>query len=139
MRKGLSYWKALAAFNLSEQDVWTNSKWRVLFPDVYECLDLLMNSSPPEWGKVWVPYSMLVEMAKQTPLFFATNGVWLMSTIAREGIRVGYEEISALEALEWYGPEHVFEAADKASSFVGDSNKKALPGGQDVGQSRRLG
>jgi hypothetical protein len=117
---GLPYWKAMAAFALTEEEVWTHREWRLKFPDVYEQLDALMDNPPPEMGKVWIPYALLVEMAKQTPLFFATNGEWLMSTIDRVGIPSGYEEISALEAMERYSPEHVFEAADKASCYVGN-------------------
>ncbi len=117
-QEGLPYWKAMAAFALTEEEVWTNQKWRLRFPDVYERLDALMDSPPPEMGRVRIPYSMLAEMAKQTRLFFATNGEWLMSTIDRVEIPPGYEELYALEALERYGPEHIFEAADKASSRI---------------------
>lgn len=119
--EGLSYWKARAAFNFTKDQILSNQEWRAKFPKVYERLDALHDGFPPERGKIWVPYAMLVEMAKQTRLFFATNGEWLMSIIDRVGIPPDYEEISALEAMERYGPEHVFEAADKASSRVRSS------------------
>jgi hypothetical protein len=117
--QNLPYWKALAAFALSNEQVLANQEWRSQFPDVYEHLDSLMGMPPPVWGKVLIPGPMLVEMAKYTRLLFATDGKWLISTIDRVGIPPGYEEISALEALERYGLESVFEAADKASSRIG--------------------
>jgi hypothetical protein len=125
MPKGdLPYWKALAAFDFTNEQVLQNQKWRLRFPDTYERLDALMNSPPPEWGKLWIPHSMLVEMARQTRLHFATNEEWLISTIDRKGVPAGYKEISALEALKQYGPEQVFEAADKASSRVEGSGAR---------------
>jgi hypothetical protein len=71
---GLLYWKVLAAFDVSETKILANQEWRQDFPDVYERLDSLMDKPPPERGKVWIPYSMVVEVAKQTPRFFATDG-----------------------------------------------------------------
>jgi hypothetical protein len=112
--------ESIGCFCSHNEEVQANQKWRPRFPDVYERLDALIDSTPPEWGKVWIPRPMLVEMTGQTQLVFATNGKWLMSTIDKGGIPVGYEKVSALEALEKYGPERVFEAADKASSRVDD-------------------
>ena len=77
---GLPYWKALAAFDFANEQVLENQEWRSRFPDTYERLDALVNSPPPEWGKVWIPHPMLVEMAKQTHLYFATNDEWLMGS-----------------------------------------------------------
>ena len=116
---------------LAEEEVWANQKWRLRFPDVYERLDALMDSPPPEMGQSADSVLMLVEMAKQTRLFFATNGEWLMSTIDRVGIPPDYEEISVLQALERYSPERVFEAADKASV-----NRRGL---FRIGAVRRMG
>lgn len=130
-QEGLPYWKALAAFDFTNDQVLQNQEWRPRFPDTYERLDALANGPPPEWGQVWIPYLMLVEMAKQTHLHFATNDEWLMSTIDRKGIPVGYREISAEEALKRYGPEHMFEAADKSSSRVGDYRGGRLSRGRE--------
>ncbi len=85
-KTGLPYWKAHAACNLPEKDIWTNQEWRAMFPKVYERLDALMDSPPPEMGQVWIPYPMLVAMSKQARLFFATNGERLMATICKAEI-----------------------------------------------------
>jgi hypothetical protein len=121
---GLVYWKVLAAFDVPEAEILADQEWRQSFPAVYERLDELMDRPPPEMGKVWIPYSMVVEVAKRTPRFFATNGRHLISTMHKEVIPPDYEQISALEALERYGPEHVFRAGDRGSSRIGKREQK---------------
>ena len=121
-QEGLPLWKALAATDLTEDEVLVNQEWRQRFPEVYEQLDELMGSPPPEWDKVWIPGPMLVETGGKTQLLFATSDSWLMSTVDTIGIFAGYAEIPALAALEEYGPEPVFEAADKASCCMNESD-----------------
>lgn len=120
MSRGLAFWKALAAFELQPEEVLMNREWRSKFPKVYEQLDALMDSPPPAWGKVWIPYAMLVEMAKVTRVLFFVSREWLIGTNCREAVPAEFEEITPLEALECYGPEHVFEATDKSGSYLGD-------------------
>lgn len=118
--RGLPFWKALAAFELQPEEVLTNQEWRLKFPRVYEQLDTLMDSPPPAWGKVWIPYAMLVEMAKVTRVLFFVSREWLIGTNRREAVPTGFKEITPLEALQRYGPEHVFEASDKSGSYLGN-------------------
>ncbi len=120
--RGLPLWKALAAFELQPGEVLTNRRWRLKFPKVYEQLDALIDGSPSAWGKVWIPYAMLLEMAKVTRVLFFANAEWLIGTNCREAVPTGFKEITPSEALERYGPEHVFEASDKSGSYLGDKN-----------------
>ena len=61
-------------------------------------------------------------MAKATHVLFFVGEQWLIGTSCRKVVPTEFEEITPVEALQRYGPEHVFEASDKSGSYLGDKS-----------------